>query len=904
MSDSGWRLFRPFWRPRVRDEVDDEMAFHFAMRIDQFVADGMTRADAERHAREQFGDVGEVRATLVGIDTFRRRRMDLRDKLDAILMDVRFAARSLRAHWGISLTIIGTLAMAIGATTAIFSVVNAVLIRPLPYGDAERLGFVFLDFRIRGVQAGVPLGDIPDVRSGAPGLDIATAEISLYQPFDPPGVTPRAVTSALVTANIFDVLQVPIVLGRNFVADDAKLNAPPRGPSFDTIAVVTPSRPTQIGILGYDFWQQQFHGDSSVIGKTIGVSMVPIQIVGVASPSAVLFTKNGQRTPDVWRVWRTDFTRASKLSGGLTLIARRKPRVSIDAVQRQLDQIGAGLRSRLPLLRSAGAYPRFDPMQAYLVRGVRPAIIALMGAVVFLLLIACANVASLLLVRAAQRERELVVRSAIGGSPWRILRQLLVESVLLSSIAAVVGVTLAAFAVPLLVRLAPSDVPRLTDVSIDRTVLLFALAIAGAVSIVAGTAPAIRVWKPRIAAVLRTSTRITAFGAPTRLRNTMAVTEVALSFVLLIGCGLMVRTFVALTRADLGFEPSGVLTFRLTNRIFRGPADFASFVPRIHDALVAAPGVISATMSMALPLGGSNPSGPLGTTAARTDSTLFREASYRYVLPDYFETMRIPLLAGRTFRNEEDVPGQRVVVIDDETARRSFGHESAIGKTLVARVPTATYQELTVIGVVKHERHTSLVGSEMPAIYFPEAVVTNGGGAWIVRTTGDPMALVPSVRAAIARVNPELFIEEIRPMTSYVDGAMAPTRFALTLIGLFSVIAVFLAAVGLYGVLSSVVRLRTAEIGIRMAFGADRANIFSLIIVHGFRLAAVGLGVGVVLALATTRVMTSLLAGVQPTDPITFATMSVLFLCVVAAACWVPAHRASALDPMIALRED
>src|SRR5262249_12292742 len=543
-----------------------------------------------------------------------------------------------------------------------------------------------------------------------------------------------------------------------------------------------------------------------------------------------------------------------------------------------------------------------EPMKEYVVANVRTSIFSLMGAVVLVLLISCANVANLLLVRASQRERELAVRAAMGGSPFAIVRQLLAESVVLAGIAAVLGIGLAKLGIILLLELAPGNLPRLADVSLDPVVLAFTALASIAAVIVFGLVPAVRASRPDLAQVLRATGRTPALGGAARLRNAVIVAEVALSFVLLIGSGLMVRSFVSLMHVEPGFDPNGVLTFGLSNVRFRSPDEARAAFSQLHDKIAAIPGVTAVTTANGAPFDGGDPSARWGTADAMNDPTRFRQGGIVIAPPSYIDAMRVKLLAGRIFTQaENDDPNTKLIVVDDETAKLAFGNESPIGKTIFARIRTETPEAFTVIGVVHHHRHLSLYGDEKELIFFPTGPF---GGRYLLRTGGDPSALAPAVRAAVASVNAQALVTEMHPLTDNVDKARSATRFALVLIGIFASIAAVLAAVGLYGVLSSTVRQRTSEIGIRMAFGAESSSIFGLVIGQGLRMSAIGIGIGLVIAILTTRVMTSMLVNVKPTDPITFAAMVLMFLAIAAAACWIPARRAAGMDPNVALRQE
>jgi putative ABC transport system permease protein len=524
--------------------------------------------------------------------------------------------------------------------------------------------------------------------------------------------------------------------------------------------------------------------------------------------------------------------------------------------------------------------------------------------VLFVLLIACANVANLLVVRAAARGREIAVRAAIGGSRWRIVRQLLAETLLLAGIGTVLGLGLAYGGIRLLLSIGPEDLPRLGEVAIDPRVLAFAT-LAGLVTAVAcGTLPALRASRPNLMDVLRQSGGTSGLRAGRLVRNVVVVTEVALSFVLLIGSGLMIRSFIAVQRVDPGFEPKGVLTFLLPARGQR-PADRVQFVRQVRERLHALPGVVAVSAGTTLPLDGAVANGRIGPERALSDQSLYGQANATAVLPEYFETLRTRLVAGRTFTEADNAGGQKLIIIDEKIASRFFPHESAIGKRVASRVTTPEAELFEVIGVVAHQRHESVAADGFNGMFFSDGYFGGGTvGRWAVRTAGDPTQLAGAVRAAIAEVDPKATLAEVQPMSVLVDKSTAPMRFSVLLIGIFAAIAVVMAAVGLYGVLSTVVRQRTAELGMRMILGAPSARIFSLVVGEGLRLSAVGVGIGLIVAFGVTRLMTRLLVGVTPSDPATFAGITVLFFAIATLASWLPARRAAGLTPSDAIREE
>ena len=823
--------------------------------------------------------------------------------------DLALGARTLRKNPAFAITAIVTLALGIGASTAIFSVVNAVLLRPLPYGDADRLTIITQDLRARNVvDFPVGPGDVPDIRNGTTVFDgIAALQTARNFPYTDKDGNAQLITAAFATPNIFKLLQVPVVYGRDFTDDDGIPNPIVQIPpgAQPTPQTPPPPRLPTIGIISYDFWQRAFGGDPSIVGKTITLGG-PVQVVGVASPRAELIfpvSMQVERHPDVWSALRVNFEQGSRQNVAYRLIGRLKPNASLTTARAEIARVTADLQARFPTDKTAGVTYRVEPMKEYVVAGVRTSILSLMGAVILVLLISCANVANLLLVRASQRERELAVRAAMGGSPFAIVRQLLAECLVLATFAALLGVGLAKLGIVLLLQLAPANLPRLADVSLDPVVLGFTVLASIAAVLIFGLVPALRASRPDLAQVLRATGRTPALSGAARLRNTVIVAEVALSFVLLIGSGLMVRSFVALMRTEPGFEANGVLTFGLSNLRFNSRDEARAVFSQIHDKLAAIPGVSAVTTANAIPFDGNDPSGRWGTQDAMNDPTRFRQGGTMIVPPSYFDAMRVKLLAGRIFTQaENDDPNTKLVVLDDESAKLAFGQQSPIGKTIYARIRTEVPEAYTVIGVVRHHRHLTLYGDEKELLFFPSGPF--GGGRWLVRTASDPTALGQAVRKAVTSLNPQYLVTEMRPLTDYVDKARSATRFALVLIGLFATIAALLAAVGLYGVLSSIVRQRTSEIGIRMAFGAQSTSIFRLVIGQGLKMSAIGIGIGLVIAVAATRVMSSMLVDVRPTDPITFVAMALLFLGIAAAACWLPALRAAGMDPNEALRQE
>ena len=827
-----------------------------------------------------------------------------------LMRDLAYAWRTLRKSPAFTLTAVVTIALGIGASTAIFSVVHAVLLKPLPYPEPDRLTILWGEMRTRGVLD-FPFSppDFDDVRRSATMLEGVTGLVPFRTVISGENAESEQVAAANVTTNFFRLLGARIELGRDFIDADATPPAPrPQQPAGQP-ALPPPLPLTTMVIISHEFWQRRYGADPQVIGRAISLGAGnPGQIVGVVAPGFELLfppKANIERAPAVWGAARLDFQNSNRNNVFLRVVARMKPGVTLHQVQSQLDGIAANLRSRFPIKTSAGFNLRAEGMQDNVVAAVRPAILALMGAVIFLLLIACANVGNLLLLRASARARELAVRTALGGSRWNLIRQMMAESLLLAGTGALAGLLLARFGIDLLLYLGPRNLPRLTSISLDPAVLAFTALSALAAAALFGIVPALRASGPQIMDVLRSTGRTAGLGSGRLLRNAVVMAEVALSFVLLIGCGLMVRSFIALQQAKPGFEPQGLLTLSLPVTNARGREQTSAMVRNIHDRLAELPGVTAVTASFPFPLDGGLANLRWGREDAVTDLARFKQANVFFVLPGYFETLKTKLVDGRTFTEADNNADAKVVVIDKILADKAFPHESAVGKRLLIRVITAEALWYEVIGVVEHQRHESLAEDGREAAYFTDGYAGPAAvGRWALRVEGDPARLAPLVREAVTKIDKRLASSEVQPMQVFVDQAQAQTRFSLVLIAIFAVIAALLAAVGLYGVLSNSVRQRTAEIGLRMALGAAPGSVFGLVVGHGLRLSAAGIGLGLVAAFALTRVMESMLVGVAPHDPVTFGAIAALFFVIAAFACWLPARRAAGMDPTVALREE
>ncbi len=819
-----------------------------------------------------------------------------------LFRDLALAARSLRRTPGFALTALLTLALGIGASTAIFSVTNAVLLRPLPYASPQRLFVITSDFLKRDARD-IPVvpGDLKDLRMQTTRFAGIAGVSTTRQALTGDDGQPEQVAVANVTTNLFSVLGVPTVAGRDFVDGDG---TPPPLPGPESGPGASP--PPSIVILSHDFWQRRYGGDRNILNRTVTLGAGKALVAGVAAPGfALLFAPahSVARKPDVYAALRVDWDNASRADGILSLIGRLREGATAGQAQADVDAVASDLRSRFALKETQGMHFRVEPLAGDLVKELRPTVVALMWSGVFVLLIACANVASLLLVRSSQRESEQAVRSALGGNRAVLAREALAEALLLAAIGGLAGLLLAAAGVRVLGLVAPADLPRFDTVSIDTTVLGFTLLLMLVVTCAIGVLPSLRASRPDLMSLLRARGR-TGASAPARtLRQGVVIAEVALAYALLVGCGLMVRSYVTLTRANPGYDPRGLLTFSLRNGRLKTPQEKAAFTQAVRDRITAIAGVQSVTAAYPFPLDGNSATLRWGTEAAAADPARFQQGNARFVLPGYFEAMRTPLLAGRTFTDADNVPEAKVVVIDALLAAKAFPGQPAVGKRLLSRFRTSQPESFDVIGVVAHQRHETLAHDGRETLFFSDGMIGFGFATrWAVRTAGDPLGLAAPVRAAVAAIEPMVPVAELQPMSDHVRRVQAPTRFALVCISVFAAIAAVLAAVGLYGTLVTVAQQRTTEIGVRMALGAPRERIFGLVVGHGLLLSGAGIAIGLGVAYALARILRSLLVGVTASDPLTFAAITLVFLGFAAVACWIPARRAAALDPASALR--
>jgi len=815
---------------------------------------------------------------------------------DEMFQDLRFGVRMLLKQPVITLIAIFTLSLGIGANTAIFSVVNGVLLRPLPYKEPQRLVRVYSEFPTMNLRKfGISSPEFLDIQREAKSWESIGAWSAGGVNFSSTD-EPIRVTSTRVTRSLIDALGVQPRLGRNFTPEEEK----PNGPNAT--------------IISHGLWQRAFGGQANIVGQQVRVNAVPCTVVGVMPPGYVF--PPGSNTPvDVWIPFQFDPANPGNRAGHfLNLIGRLKPGVTIAQARAEMDALEAGWRSenRAPHLLDPQNHPvLMFPLHEDVVGAARRAVLTLLGAVAFVLLIACANVASLLLARAEARHREFAVRLALGAGRGRMLRQFLTEGLILVVLGAVCGVELAQLGLKTIMAVAPDSVPRTGEIKLDLAVLAFTLGISILAVFVFALAPLAQLREGNLAHWLHGASLRTTGAGSHLLRKVLVVAEIAMAVVLIVGSGLMIRAFWKLRQVDLGFDPFNVLSFTvaLPPRAYPVPEQLR-FSQTLLEKLSALPGVEAAAMSIGSELPPLRPINALDTQIEGfqpAPNGPAQNADYwNFVSADYFKTLGIRLMEGRLFEPaDQGENAQRVAVINQALARR-FWQGSPIGRRVnpqVSRDPNW----FTVVGVVEDTKN---MGVDKPAgieLYlldrqFARLLPVIFRQGYVVRTAGDPALAAAAVRAAVRELDPALPVFGMQPLADTVADALVRPRFLSLLLGAFSAIALALAAVGIYGVMAYSVAQRTQEIGVRMALGARSSDVLKMVLSQGTRLAGIGISIGLLGAFALTRVMSTLLFEVSVTDPVTFAAVVALLAVVTLLACYIPARRATKVDPLIALR--
>ena len=883
--------------PTAADDRDlvEELAAHLAQAYDEARDEGRTDGDARAHAARVLDESELLRSVIEA------RRAPVTQRIVdwsrqepavvprggwmfplAIARDARYALRMLFRSPAFSLIAVLTFAVGIGVNTAVFNVVNGVLLRPLPYPNPDQITLLWLDNRRERIPADITsYPNYLDWRNQSGSFSqMAAFRRSAFSLTG--GGEPERLQGAMVTANFFDVMQTPPLVGRAFTAHHET-------PGQDGVV-----------LLSHGLWQRRFGGARDVIGRTMVLSGRSYEIVGV-TPSTLQY-------PEEVELWvplaPSEDLRAARGSFWLPVIGRLKSGVSVEQAQAEMTRIAQALEEEYPGNRGYGV--TVVPLQTQLVGDVEQGLVVLLAAVGFVLLIACANLTNLLLGRTAARRKELAIRSALGAARGRLVRQIVTETFVLALLGALVGVVLAYWSTSFFLTLAGDSIPRQDAITMDGRVLSFAVLLAVMTSVLAGLFPALHASRRTMVEHLREGARAGTGLASRRTRSALVAVEVALAIVLLTGAGLLVRTLMTMQQAERGFSPVNVamMTLSLPPTTYPGAAEVRAFYSRLLDRVRALPGVHTAAT-------GTGVLQPLVTR-----SSVFTiegvpdpapeempEYPIESVSPGYFETVGMTFVSGRGFTEADHADAPAVTVINETLARR-WPDQNPIGRRIRFAGAPDDVPWMTVVGVIRDAHRTDVTRTIRPELYLPTLQNPSRTLTLMVRTAGEPTAIVPSIRREVQAIDPQLPIFGVTTLERELSQTLNQPRFQAVLLTGFAGIALLLATIGIYGVTSHAVGQRTQEVGIRMAMGAARRDVLQLILVQHLRPAVAGLAVGIVGALFLSRFLRSLLFGVSATDPATFVIVAGILLSVAAAACWVPAQRATRVDPLVALRTE
>lgn len=885
LTNSFRRLALLVRRDRFRSELDEEMAFHRAQVEKEFRADGMTREAARLAAMRQFGNATRLKEQSREIVGFR---------FESVLEDVRYAMRQLRRNRGFTIVILLTLAIGIGANTLIFSVTNTLMLKPLPYKDADRLAILWLRSPGIGIPQDWPSpGQYHDIRTQNHVFD--ETAIAIGNAHTLTGLSKAMKVDGIeASSSLLPMFGAKPLLGRIFVPEEDK-----------------PGRPDTV-VLTYGLWKQAFGGDANMIGRTITLDAKPRTVIGVLPQEfklnhEVVPTIGGIDKPEIFLPLPMDAKQELNYGGeDFNILARVKPGVTMQEAQSDIGLIAA--RLRVEKHRDPSFTINVVPLIDQVVGNVRSSVLLLLGAVGLVLLIACTNVANLLLSRATRRQKEIAVRTALGAGRTRLVMQLLTESVLLGVLGGAAGLVISACGLFVVRKMHPGNIPRLDEMGMDFRVLAFTFGISILTGVVFGLAPALRASRVDLNSTLKAGGRSARSGGLSvrhdKLRGVLVIAELAVSLTLLVGAGLLIRSFVHLLNVPPGFNPEGVISMQVAadGPNYEKPAQALQFYNSLAERVHSLPGVTGEGAVSVLPLTPSFGWGGMaveGYVLPPNEPEL--QVDQRNATAEYFQAMDIPLIQGRFFSSTDTDKTQLVALVDAKMAERFWPKGDAVGKRIRRNEKSP---RMTIVGVVGVVKQYGLDTDTRMVVYYPHSQRPEGWMFVVARTSGDAAQLANSIVEQVHGIDPNVPVFDVAPMQERVHDSVARQRFAMTMLGAFAGFATILAAIGVYGVMSFLVTQGTQDIAIRMALGARRESILRLVFRQGMGLALIGILAGLVGAMCLTRVMGGLLFGVSATDPLTYGGVVIVFTLVALAACYFPARRAMQVDPMVALRAE
>jgi len=874
------RLAALFTGAKRNYDFASELDSHLQLHIEDNLRRGLTPLQARREALMKLGGVTQTR------EIYRDRRS--LPFLETLFADARFGIRMLRKNPGFAAVAILTLALGIGANTAVFSIVNGVLLHPLPFAHADRLVMVGEHDDDTTAPGTTSFPNYIDWKARSKSFD----ELTLYRQWQPtlmPPGEPEQLSGLRVANNYFRTLGIAMAAGRDFTPQD------------DTPAT------RYVVILSHALWQRRFHSDAQIVGKVINLSGTNFTVVGIlpASYESLIATDPRAAGVEIWGAlgYELAFRDACRTCRHLRAIGRLRPGVTVQQAHSELRSITVQLAVEHPTeFTSPGA--SVVPLYENLLGGVSTTLYVLLGAVGFVLLIACANLANLLLARATQREREIAMRAALGASRLRIVRQVLIENCSLALAGALAGLLLANWTPQLLTLVQAAKLPRLDQVRLDWRVLAFAIAAALLTGLFSGIVPALRMTRVNLQTALQQGTRGSS-AASGKLRSSLIVSEIALSLTLLLGAGLLVRSLIRLLDVDSGFEPDHILTLRVSpvGAKYQKDEPVREYIARANEKIRAIPGVLASGVSDQIPFGGNFDTTALHVEGKMNANPALDPSAERYIVSEgYLQAMGIQVLQGRDFTAGDAQTTELVLLVNETAARQIWRGENPVGA--LVRIGDEKSPPRTIVGIVEDVHHYSLDAAPTMQFYLPVLQTDTSDLIFAVRCAGDPARLGSTVRQALRSVDDSLPIDRVTPMSAYVAATMSNRSLALILLGSFAAIALFLSVVGIYGVTEYSVAQRTREIGIRMALGAQRRQVLRLLLGQNLKLSAAGVLLGVALSFALTGFLRTLVFGVTASDPATLAGAGLILAAAALLACWIPSRKVLRVDPMIALRHE